>query len=162
MYTNHMIFSWKNLKNLVFYRFLYWFFSFFPFFVFGYLWPESYPGRLPGIARALVWPRDIHGTSSIARVLKSQTKFQKLVPKSHFASPPDAAPHRVLVALEGLLSGFDLRSSWCPRRCRGPAPLVPWVSQGCPRVTPTTWRCREGGRESSPVTNRQIQKTTKN
>ena len=67
--------------------------------------------------------------------------------------------------LEGLLSGLDLRSSWCPRRWRGPAPWFPgrgWVSQGCPRVTPTPWRCRGGVRDSFPVTNRQIQKLKKN
>ena len=39
--------------------------------------------------------------------------------------------------LEGLLSGLDLRSSWCPRRWRGPAPWFPGVPGMSPGHTNT-------------------------
>ena len=132
MYTNHMIFSWKNPKILVFFRFLYCFFSFFSFFVFGDLWPESYPGHLPGIARVLVYP----GTSLGHPGNRGESTYGSMPPPSTPWWPlfriQMAASTRVLVAPRGAVVWTRSTIIVVSTAVAWTRPLVPW----CPRDVP--------------------------
>ena len=129
---------------------MYCFFRFFSFFVFGDLWPESYPGHLPGIARVLVWPRDIPGTPGD----QEESTYGSTPPPSTPWWPlfriQMAASTRVLVAPRGAVVWTRSTIIVVSTAVAWTRPLVPW----CPRDVPGSYQHPGDAGEVSGIASR--------